>query len=262
MVKKILIISIFFSVAYCFAEKITLASVNWEPFTAEYLPYGGIMGEIAHKAFTDAGYELEIVFVPWNRAMQRGKTGQFDGLIGIYYTDERDKHFCFSKPLCNADISFFSLKNNPRVTLNEYESLNELDKYSIGVINGFSYGAEFDNKPFSHLEISDNMNINVHKLIDHRIDLLVESKENFLYFMHLNHPELTKQIVEIKPVLITNPAYIAISRQNKNHEEIIEAFNKSLNILIENGEYRKIMNKIDDYISKPEKHIKKRHDSN
>lgn len=239
----------------CFSETITLAAVNWEPFTAEHLPYGGLMGEIAHTAFAETGYELEIVFVPWNRAMELAKSGQFDGLIGIYYTEEREQFFDFSNQICSADICFFALSDNEKIKFDKYSNLNDLDQFTIGIINGFSYGNKFDNKPFSNLEISNNMKINVLKFIDQRIDLLVESRENFYYFMHLNYPDDTKKIRELRPILISNPAFLAISRKKPNHQKIIAEFNRELQKMIENGKYQAILNKTNEYITNPSKYV-------
>ncbi len=255
MLKKTILILIILQSVLCFSEKITLAAVNWEPFTAEHLPYGGIMGEIAHTAFANTQYDLEIVFVPWNRGMELAKSGQFDGLIGIYYTEERENFFDFSNQICSADICFFALSDNEKITFDKYSNLNDLDQFTIGIINGFSYGDKFDNKPFSNLEISNNMKINVLKFIDQRIDLLVESRENFYYFMQLNHPDEAEKIIELKPILISNPAFLAISRKNPNHQKIIAEFNRELQKMIENGKYQAILNKTNEYITNPGKYV-------
>lgn len=57
--------------------KIVLATGNWEPYYGETLPNGGIVTEIVRRAFRRVGYELEVKWRPWARAMEVTKQGKY-----------------------------------------------------------------------------------------------------------------------------------------------------------------------------------------
>jgi len=51
------------------AEPLRFVTVDWAPFYAQNLAGQGFYSVLTREAFARAGYELEISFVPWKRAM-------------------------------------------------------------------------------------------------------------------------------------------------------------------------------------------------
>ncbi len=53
------------------------------------------------------GVQVEIIGMPWNKALDGMKNGEFDAIDTIFYTDERAKIFDFTKPYAQIDVRIF-----------------------------------------------------------------------------------------------------------------------------------------------------------
>jgi polar amino acid transport system substrate-binding protein len=127
-----LIVTLLYS-APCFAGKrFTFVTVDFPPYYGEELPEYGWVSEIARKALEIKGYEVEIRFIPWVKALEGTQDGDYDALLGAYRTHERDELYYFSLPVGQVRIGFFKRKTDDI----SFKDLTELKEYKIGVVNG------------------------------------------------------------------------------------------------------------------------------
>ena len=70
-------------------EVLKLVNDPWPPYTGETLPGKGIATEIVVTALRRAGYETQVTFVPWKRALKGTIDGTYDILITTSYNDDR-----------------------------------------------------------------------------------------------------------------------------------------------------------------------------
>lgn len=82
-----------------YAERIVLVSSNYHPHYAEDLPQQGAVTEIVRQAFALQGIQIDVVFMPFGRAIYESKQGNYTGLIAAWYDDERVEHFLYSQPM-------------------------------------------------------------------------------------------------------------------------------------------------------------------
>lgn len=243
MKSKFLInIFIFFMLSLCLLgqnEKIVLVTDPWEPFYGPDLGNKGYISEIAKEAFGRMGYDLEIEFVPWKRALEESREGRYDGILGGFYNEERTKYFMYSDSISSANMRFFSRKGNKI----EYNSLNDLIGYKIGVIRGYFYSSEFDNAGFLQKDEINNVEQNIQKIIHGRIDLFIASEEVVYWLLKTKLNEYRDEIVPLGPVYVTNDLYIIISKKSKYPKKIVEDFNNGLEQIKKDGTFNIIMEK-------------------
>nr|WP_243578529.1 hypothetical protein [Shewanella xiamenensis] len=70
---------------------LNLVATNYPPFYADSLPEQGGVAQVVKEAFKRQGYNASVKFYPFARAALLVKTGQADGIIGLWYRKEREK---------------------------------------------------------------------------------------------------------------------------------------------------------------------------
>ncbi len=224
----------------CFAATdITAASDPWPPFTNPDTPEQGLSLEIARAALGTQGYTITMNFVPWARAEEGVRQGNYDILTNMWMTESRKKDFLFSEPYAENQIKFIKRKGDPF----EYENLESLKGLSVGVIRGYGYGDDFWSAPDFRREETGDLVTNVKKLVAGRIDLTLEDEIVARYILSQKAPELLEQIEFTEGSLSSNKLYVASGFKNASHKELIEAFNKGLAEIKADGTYDAIFAK-------------------
>jgi polar amino acid transport system substrate-binding protein len=222
------------------AEKITAVGDPWPPFLDPNQENKGIVVEIATAAYATQGYEIEMSFVPWARAVDGVKNASFDLLLGTWLTAERTEFLMYSDPYLNNSIKFIKQKGSSF----EYSGLESLTGKSVGIVREYGYGDAFSNaKNFKKAEAKDFIS-NIRKLIAGRIDLTLEDEIVAKAIIAKEAPELLNQIEFSTTDYSTNPLHVTSGLANAKHKTLIEAFNKGLVVIKANGEYDKILNSL------------------
>ena len=239
-IKKILLLLLLISYTSILAHThiITLATDSFEPYYGPKLINNGYLTQLVKEAFKRKGYELDVKFVPWKRALEHSKRGNYDGLLGAYYKKERTSFFEYSQEIDQTQIVFFTKKSKNI----QYDKFTDLSKYIIGVVRAYHYTKEFDKaKKYLHLFEANHVRHNIKLLIHDRVDLILGSKKVILALLNKHYPQYVSQIKFITPILQSNKLYVTISKKRKNHKRIISDFNEGLQEIIEDGTYDKIL---------------------
>lgn len=178
------------------ADTIKLTSLEWPPYTSAAMSEQGASVAVAKAAFKAMGHDLVVEFYPWKRAVHLAKEGKFDGYFPEYYSEELKADFVLSEPLGSGPLGFAELKAKP-VT---WSSLDDLKKYTIGVVSGYVNTTDFDsrvaNKSIKASEASDDVK-NLLKLSSGRSDLAVVDK-NVMSYLLASDPKLKAQAGKIQ----------------------------------------------------------------
>ncbi len=179
--------------------------------------------------------EVEIDAVPWKRAMHMGAQGRV-GVGGIYKTNERLMLYDFSDPVYNELLLVFARKGASFA----FNGVDDLRGKKVGIILGWSYGAEFDNAKADGLFEVEPVNrdyLNFKKLSEGRLDCVVASRESGLFEIASNQ---YLNIVVLENSLLINPTYVAFAK-HMNKKPLLLRFNEALKKMREEGEYRKLV---------------------
>lgn len=215
-----------------------LATDCYEPFYGPELKNNGVITELALEALKSEGIDLNIEFVPWQRAYVMAKEGKYHGLLGALYTDERSRHFLYSKKIFDISIGLFA-KRRKGIS---YDKLDELKKYKIGIVRGYNYSEEFDQADYLNKIESSTSEKSLNLFINDRIDILAGPKKVIECYLDKNFPEEKDEIVYIGE-LDVRPLYILVSKKVEEGEYFINKLDVGFENIKNSGIYDKIMKK-------------------
>ena len=243
-----LIVTLVYS-APCFAGKrFTFLTVDFPPYYGKDLPEKGWVSEVVANALETKGYEVEIKFVPWTKAVEDTREGYYDGLLGAYYTEERADFYYFSAPIAQVRTGFFKRKD---VDIS-FKNLTELKNYKIGVVEGYATSKKFDSADYLNKVPVTSLDVGLRMLYEKSLDLMADSqvvgKFRMKHVLEEDTPGLSEQIEFIQPVLAMNKIYVAISKKTRDADLKLIDFNQGLRKIYMNGTFRKIKAKHKKYL--------------
>ncbi len=235
-----LIITLFFLPSMSQADALKLTTVDWQPFYGHDLPEQGFFAAIIREAFKRAGYDIEINFQPWKRALETTQKGNYDGLLGAYYSEARSNFLNFTDVVYENEDIFLS-KNKALVN---YQNLSDLKDYRIGVMRGAAYSEELRKQGYKVVE-TNNEQQSLRMLCRDRLDLVLMSKMHY-DFLFANEPDIfsgSESLLILDKPFKTYPLYVPITKKRPDSDEIVNRFNSALSELKQDGSYGEILNR-------------------
>ncbi|ADU62095.1 MAG: transporter substrate-binding domain-containing protein [Pseudodesulfovibrio sp.] len=178
------------------ADRVVLASLEWPPYTGESLPGNGATSEVVREAFRVMGYELEIRFYPWNRALNEAR---LDKDIAGYFP-EYPEHW-HKDAFLNSDSvgsSSLGLASRQEMVIN-WQTLDDLRRYTLGVVAGYANTPEFDamaKEGRLTIDHSSTDALNLRKVLAGRVRAAVVDTNVFRHLLQVD-PVLRKQRGEL-----------------------------------------------------------------
>jgi polar amino acid transport system substrate-binding protein len=229
-------------------KKVTLTTLNWEPYIGEALPGKGYVYEIVSEAFQSVGYQVEIRFSPWPRTVAEAESGKADGLFPEYYDENRRAHFVYSKPFPGGPVGFLARKESkitfpadPQKDL--AKTLRGMKQYSFGVVRDYINTKEFDDAAYLLKDESISDEQNIQKLILKRTDLIYIDKLVAQHLIKTKFLKFSNELEFLEPPLEVKTLYIAFSKKAPDYEEKLIDFNEGLAKLQKAGAIKAIMKK-------------------
>ncbi|WP_169741278.1 substrate-binding periplasmic protein [Andreprevotia chitinilytica] len=90
-----------------------LATGEFIPYVSASLRAKGISSEIVTEAFRRMGRPAALTFLPWRRAYEESKRGDFEGSFPWARNAERELDFLYSDPLIVDHIAIFVARDSP-----------------------------------------------------------------------------------------------------------------------------------------------------
>jgi polar amino acid transport system substrate-binding protein len=225
------------------AATVSIRADSWFPMNGE--PGGdsqGYMIDMATEIFTAAGHTVDYKQMPWERAVKSVREGLFDCVVGAYPEDAPD--FVFPSTSWGMDSTGYYVTNESTWQFSGFDSLLT---QKVGVIGGYAYGEEFDalvkSRPdvFKNSSGKDALSKNFKKLVNNRIDVVVESvavADAKLKELGLNSK---LKIAGTNPEKA--PIYIACSPAKSTSKMYIELIDKGTKTLRKSGKLKAILDK-------------------
>lgn len=218
------------------ADKVVTAVGDpWPPFGDPEKPSQGLAVEIVREAMKTQGYRLEMSFMPWARAEDGVKKGTYDFLLYVWLTEARKSTMLYSEPYGENRLVFVK----PKGSEFEYHGIDSLKDLTIGVVRDYGYGDEFMNAQIFKRDSAPDFITNAKKLVAGRVDLTLE--DEIVAKDILARADMSDQVDFTENALSVEPLHVTIGLENPRHRELIEAFNKGLGEIRENGTYDRIL---------------------
>lgn len=241
-------------------QSIEIVTLDWPPYISPQLCNKGWAFQLAIAVLTSQGYDVNIRFLPWSRAVLAAEQGKADILFPEYFIEEsapsdyvtgvpRHELLALSRPLPGGNIVFMKRKESKNNYNGRLDSIKDL---RIGVVRGYQNFPEFDalvdNGKLSVLEANSDLHL-MKLLIGKRVDLIIGDPKVLRHTVaHSKMPQVTKNkilqnIEEVKPELQYNPLFFAISKNRKNWSELLDNINQGLHRMTRSSEINRIIEK-------------------
>jgi polar amino acid transport system substrate-binding protein len=169
------IICVFMFSSLCSAnEKILIYTNNYEPYYGEDMPDSGPVLKITRLAFRETGYEVDVRFKPWARAISEGEKGECDVIAGVWFNTGREGWMALTDPILENEIGFYKRKNDDLVFKN-YADL-KAKGVVIGIVRSYINPEGFDQWGLRVEEVADDV-LNIRKLMHQRIRLVLVDRQ-------------------------------------------------------------------------------------
>jgi polar amino acid transport system substrate-binding protein len=222
-------------------KTVVLATTEWPPYIGQELPEQGYVHILATRAFAHAGYEVQIRFYPWARALALAREGSVAGLLPEYYDASRTGEFAYSDGFPGGPVGFYArrdrkLKVPPSLATRPERALATLKHLRFGVVRGYLNAPAFDTAPGLQREEARDDLTNLRKLFHRRVDAIVIDRHVAEYLLRTAVPEFAPELEYLEPPLARHLLYVAFARTAADHETLRQAFNRGLEQLEVSGE--------------------------
>lgn len=203
---------------------VRLTSLGWPPYSGQTLLDQGATVEVVRQALGAMGYQLEVDFYPWSRAVHLAADpkSRYHGYFPEYYSESVNYDFVYSDPIGYGPLGFAQRRGEDI----RWESLTDLDRFTLGVVRGYVNTKELDGLIAQRtLRASEAQNdtSNLMKAAYGRIDLAVVD-ENVMRYLLKNDPDLAP----VGGDLTFNPTpldmkslYVCFNRQHKGLADVL-----------------------------------------
>jgi len=202
---------------------------------------GSYLVELTQEAFQRVGYTPEFRFVPWARALKLSIKGDYKVLLAAYFSEERAEKLAYTAPIGSTRVFFLKRKDQSMT----YTTMDDLKPYRIGHIRGSKVNTAFDEaeKTFLTMEYVSSTEQNINKLLAGRLDLVVEKEERLTQLLKTEFQDDADKLELIYPPLQVNPFYNCVSKALPNAQQIVDDFNRGLQMIREDGTLSTILTK-------------------
>ena len=208
-------------------ETLYLASTDWCPYACQNNGRKkGIAFDYVQYLLAQYGRKIQIVFLPWSRAIQEVNNGNSDGLLTAVPSESPELLFTH-QPLMTYQMCFYGLPS----ALWQYTNKDSLVQVTIGVMADYGYGEPLDSF------IADNTHNNIVQLAGsegigrlvlmlekNRIAALIEDANVMNWHLQNNDKHTVKQL----GCLSQNPFYLALSPKLPWAASLIHLLDRSL----------------------------------
>jgi len=199
----------------------------------------GIFPVIINEVATKMNIKVRYKKFPWKRMINNAKIGELDAVIPLFKTKERQKFLCFpDNGIAVGECSLFTL-NDTNVQYNG--KLRDLRSRSIGCVEGYWYGEEFDRAEYFRKEKSPSDEALLDMLLNRRFEAGVSAESVILHYAKKRGVE--KKITIQKPPFMRGILYIGFSKNKKYCNELKKKFSDAIQELKKNGKHREILKK-------------------
>ncbi len=221
-------------------KQIKLATLEWPPYVGKKLKQQGYVHEVVVTALERVGYEVQIQYVPWPRALREVSLGEVDAIFPTYYTPERSRQLAFSEPFAGGPVGLYKRRDTPATypvdpRSNPVAALRGVREYSVGVVRGYANPLALENVDFLTQEAAKNDLVNLRRLYHKRVDLIVIDKFVADYLLETSLKEYRPELEFMQPPLEIKYFYLAFSLKDPNHQAKLKAFNRGLALIREDG---------------------------
>ena len=233
------------SPGWCGDRVVVLTSLEWPPYCGASLPGGGVTTRVVRAAFEEAGYRVEIRFLPWQRAMDQARENpDVAAIFPEYGSGPVDADFLSSDVIGTSSVGFVEVIGRAV----DWETLEDLSRYRLGTVKGYLNTEDFDRMAARGvLQIDSSVSdlLNLRKVMAGRVDLAVVDVNVFRYLAR-EDPALSRERHRLR----VNPRLLGVNtmhvhfRRGQAGERLLRDFNRGLGRIDVEGMQRRYLDEV------------------
>ena len=225
--------------AYVRAEKLTLATGEWTPYSSETLEGYGFITEIVTEVMVEMGLTPKYEFHSWTRCYSLVKRGRVWAAFPYSYTAERAQDVLFSDTIGESTTKFFYYnKEQPY----PYERLEDLRPYKLAGVKGYFYEQDFQENGLDVSYTSDELSA-LKRLAAGRVDLMPMNELVGWALIQKHFPAEAEKFGTLEKAYDTNELKLIVSKEFPEGQELLQQFNEALQRVKQTDAYRAIFTK-------------------
>lgn len=213
---------------------ITIPVYEWEPYSGQALRGYGLATEIAADALTQKGYKVTHAFVPWKRALEVAKRGEYEVIPGMWFSEERSESFHFSLPMLSNELVTITVNfdGSPQPG---FDAPQGLKGKRVGLVRGYHYPDSLLKLPGVRFEEGVSLGTNLKKLFYRRVDVVVGDRVAGGWLGRRLFGEAADLLEVTGQPIIKRDLYIGVSKNSNRHAAILTAIDEELRRLKSDG---------------------------
>lgn len=227
----------------CFAGKnlVVGVSLGYPPYYYENEgTLDGICIEIIESISSSLGITVVFRSFPWKRLLLSAEKGEVDAIMPLFRTKEREQYLDFHDLiLAYEEVGLFVARESSLTFQGDFD---RIAAQSIGVVDGYSYGEEFDKKKGLE-KLPTQSDFHLLQMFSHkRFPIGVGNRHVISY--NAEKLGIAGQIKFLTPPLSREPLYLGFSKLGQNRH-LAMVFVTKLQEMKKNGKYDLILEKYD-----------------
>lgn len=213
---------------------VTIPVYEWEPYSGSALHGYGLATDLTTSALTEGGYKVNHVFVPWKRALEVGKRGDYEVVPGMWFSEERSQHFAFSQPLLANEMVTVTI-NFDDSDLPGFDGKDGLRHKTVGLVRGYHYPDSLLSLRDVKFEEGVSLGANLKKLFFRRVDVVVGDRLASSWLGRRLFGEASDLLHVTGKPIVKRDLYVGISLKSPRHKALLATIDEELSRLKKNG---------------------------
>lgn len=153
------------------AKQLTLACLELKPYTEDpERPNGGLIADITATVVREAGYDPNILLMPWNRLFALAKRGEIDGVFCTTFFEDRLSFLAYTENTVSVErYVLFKLKDRQLT----YDSPEALKQYRFAEVTNSAWEQHLKNMGITKVLPINAEDLKFRALLAGRIDFAV-----------------------------------------------------------------------------------------
>lgn len=218
-------------------KTLRFATLEWPPYISSALPDNGYMAQLLREIFLPAGYSVEIMYLPWQRAVHSLNHADIAGYFPEYFDETiQDKSCIFSESIPGGPLAFVHKTGRTYY----YKKLVDLQHHHFGVVSGYINFKEFDEADYLTKDYAPDDLTNIRKLLADRISIIIGDPLVINYLYNTRITPGGKQLEVMHPYLEEKSLYLCFNPKYKDAQAINTVFSTYLAKLKNSGRLKEL----------------------
>lgn len=214
---------------------VRIVTENYPPYEMEPAVRGlrGFDYDVVSAAFEEVGYQTDIEFLSWSRALTLVKRGERTALLTCAYKEDRAEWFYFSDPISSFTLGFYTRGHHDGIIPH---TLMDVQNQKVASVQDYASLKDLEVAGF-HPQAPVSTEVALKQLVDKKwFDYLYLGKEATDFVAAQN--DLAERI-SFYPTS-KDDFHLCFSKQDPKAKQIMEDFNRGLASIRAGGIYEQI----------------------